>query len=195
MGNDPLHRRRFLQATSAAATTALLAGCGDGGNGDEGGEGGGGGDEDGGMEETETEEDDGMEETETEEDGNESDADGDGGNAEVEEFLSDTSNYDSVQDETGSDEVTVAVGAEGNDGNFAFDPPAIEVDAGTDVVWEWTGEGGQHNVVDEDGEFESETTEEEGFTFTYTFEEAGTYLYACTPHRSLGMKGAVVVSE
>ncbi|NHN49755.1 halocyanin domain-containing protein [Halostella sp. JP-L12] len=192
MGNDPLDRRQFLQATSAAATTALLAGCGDGGGGDgDGGGGDGGGGEDGGMDDTETETET---ETETDGGGNETDGGG-GGNAEVDEFLSDTSNYDSIQDETGSSEVSVAVGAEGNDGNFAFEPAAIEVDAGTDVVWEWTGQGGQHNVVDEDGEFESELTEEEGFTFTHTFEEAGTYLYACTPHRSLGMKGAVVVSE
>jgi len=182
MGNDPLDRRRFLQATSAAATTALLAGCGGGGGNDDDG----GGDEGGGMNDTETP---------TGEAGNETDAGGGGGNSQVDEFLSDTSNYDGVQDETGSDEVTVAVGAEGNDGNFAFEPAAVEVDAGTDIVWEWTGQGGQHNVTHQDGAFESETTDEEGFTFTHTFEEAGTFRYVCTPHESLGMKGAVVVSE
>jgi halocyanin-like protein len=89
--------------------------------------------------------------------------------------------------------VTVAVGAEGNGGNFAFDPAAIRVSSGTTVVWNWTGQGAQHNVVAEDGSFESELTEEEGFTFEHTFSESGTYEYACTPHRSLGMKGAVVV--
>jgi halocyanin-like protein len=185
MGNNPLDRRRFLQATSAAVTTTLLAGCG--GSGDEDGD--SDGDGGGGMDDTETEED-GAGDTETE------DGSGGGdGNGEVDEFLSDTSNYDGVQDETGNDEVTVTVGAEGNDGNFAFEPAAVEVDAGTDVVWEWSGQGGQHNVAHEGGEFESETTDEEGFTFTHTFEEAGTYLYVCTPHESLGMKGAVVVSE
>lgn len=114
--------------------------------------------------------------------------------SEVSEYLSDTDNFDgSLQDETGSESVTVDVGAEGNGGNFAFAPPAISVDTGTTVTWVWTGEGQNHNVVDEDGAFESEQTAEEGFEFEYTFEEAGNYLYYCAPHESLGMKGAVVV--
>jgi halocyanin-like protein len=113
----------------------------------------------------------------------------------VEEFLSDASNYDSPVDETGSDQVTVQVGAEGNDGNFAFEPAAVRVSSGTEVVWEWTGQGGGHNVVHEDGAFESEITDEEGFTFSHTFEEAGNFLYFCEPHRSVGMKGAVIVEE
>jgi len=104
-------------------------------------------------------------------------------------------NYDGVVDETGSDEVTVSVGADANGGAFGFDPAAVEVSPGTTVVWEWTGSGGSHNVVAEDGTFESELTKESGHTFEYTFEESGTYEYACTPHRSMGMKGAVVVSE
>ncbi len=32
-------------------------------------------------------------------------------------------------------------------------------------------------------------------TFEHTFEEAGVYTYACTPHKTLGMKGAVVVTD
>ena len=44
------------------------------------------------------------------------------------------SNYDGVVDETGSSEVTVEVGAEGNDGAFAFGPAAVRVDPGTTVV-------------------------------------------------------------
>lgn len=114
--------------------------------------------------------------------------------SEVADYLSDTENFDGgLQDETGSGSVSVDVGAEGNGGNYAFAPPAIRVDTGTTVTWVWTGEGQNHNVVHEDGSFDSEQTDEEGFEFEYTFEEAGTYLYACTPHTGLGMKGAVVV--
>jgi len=108
-------------------------------------------------------------------------------------WFEDVSNFEGVADETDASEVSVAVGAQGNQGNFAFDPPAVRVSAGTTVTWEWTGEGGQHNVKAEDGGFESELTSEAGFTFEYTFEETGTVRYVCTPHRSLGMKGAVVV--
>ncbi|PSQ57101.1 MAG: halocyanin domain-containing protein, partial [Halobacteriales archaeon SW_9_67_25] len=111
-------------------------------------------------------------------------------------YLSDVGNFDgTTADMTGQDEVTITVGAEGNGGAFAFDPPAVQVDPGTTVVWEWSGAGGQHNVVDEDGAFESELIEEEGFTFEYTFEEARVFKYFCRPHRGLGMKGVVAVGD
>ncbi|MFC6823528.1 halocyanin domain-containing protein [Halopelagius fulvigenes] len=110
-------------------------------------------------------------------------------------WFDDMSNYDGVVDTTGNSEVTVAVGASGNNGNYAFDPAAVRVDAGTTVVWEWTGEGASHNVSAKDGSFESEMTGEKGHTFSQTFEEAGTYKYVCTPHQAMGMRGAVVVTE
>lgn len=112
---------------------------------------------------------------------------------EVSEYLSDVGNFSGVVDETGSDSATVTVGAEGNGGNLAFGPAAVRVSAGTEVTWEWNGLGGSHNVVAEDGSFESELTTEEGHTFSHTFEESGAYTYYCQPHKALGMKGAVVV--
>ncbi|WP_198662063.1 halocyanin domain-containing protein [Halorussus litoreus] len=105
------------------------------------------------------------------------------------------SNYDGVVDRTGESEVTVKVGASGNNGNFAFGPAAVRVDPGTTVVWEWTGQGSIHNVSAEDGSFESEQTDEEGFTFEQTFDEAGVTKYVCTPHATMGMRGAVVVGD
>ncbi|QCC46454.1 halocyanin domain-containing protein [Halobellus limi] len=103
------------------------------------------------------------------------------------------SNYEGTYDYTGQSEVTVAVGSEANGGYYGFGPAAIRVDPGTTVVWEWTGEGNSHNVVAEDGSFESELYNSPGETFEYTFESEGTYKYYCDPHRSLGMLGAVVV--
>jgi halocyanin-like protein len=101
-----------------------------------------------------------------------------------------------VADATGQDEVTITVGAQGNGGNFGFDPAAVQVDPGTTVVWEWNGEGGQHNVVaEEGGEFESELVAEAGFTFEQTLDSEGVVKYFCQPHRALGMKGVVVVGE
>jgi len=99
-------------------------------------------------------------------------------------------NYDATLDRTGQDSVTVTVGA--GDG-LQFDPPAIAVSSGTTVTWEWSGQGGQHNVVAKDGAFESELVSEQGRTFEYTFEETGVHRYKCNPHASVGMKGAVVV--
>jgi len=108
------------------------------------------------------------------------------------DWFSDVSNYESTQDLRGQDSVTVAVGA-GN--GFLFDPPAIWVDPGTTVTWEWTGEGGNHNVVAQDDTFESELQSEEGATFEYTFENAGQHRYVCVPHQGAGMKGGVAVGD
>jgi halocyanin-like protein len=95
-------------------------------------------------------------------------------------------------DRTGTDTVTVAVGA-GN--GLAFDPANVRVDAGTTVVWEWTGKGGGHNVVAVDERFESELVDEAGHTFEHTFTESGTHEYVCTPHQTQGMRGWVEVVE
>ena len=97
-----------------------------------------------------------------------------------------------VVDERGKSEVTVTVGVQGNGGPYAFGPEAVRVDPGTTVRWEWTGEG-MHNVVAEDGSFESELVGEADATFEHTFEEAGTTRYFCGPHRQMGMTGVVLV--
>ncbi|MFB6269895.1 MAG: halocyanin domain-containing protein [Halobacterium sp.] len=110
-------------------------------------------------------------------------------------WFEDVENYDGTYDYTGRDEVTVAVGASGNGGNFAFAPAAIAVSTGTTVVWDWTGQAGPHNVVHRDGAFASERKSGDDAQFTHEFTETGTYRYVCEPHVSFGMKGAVVVRE
>lgn len=166
-------RRRVLAGLGSTLLTAGLAGCfggsdSDGSDGNDEGAGDSDG-EDGGAN------DGGIEEP-------------DYGN-----WFDDVDNYDSTVDETGSDEVTIEVG--GGSSGFSFDPPAVAVSPGTTVVWEWTGEGGSHNVVDDGGDFESDITDEQGFTFEQTFEETGVTKYYCSPHQSAGMKGAVAVVE
>jgi halocyanin-like protein len=111
------------------------------------------------------------------------------------DWFRNTDNFDGTVDRTGQDEVSVAVGASGNNGNLAFDPPAVRVSPGTTIVWDWTGDGGLHNVVEQQGAFESELRNSDEYTYERTFEEPGTVLYVCSPHRSQGMRGAVVVAE
>ncbi|MFD1642088.1 halocyanin domain-containing protein [Halohasta litorea] len=111
------------------------------------------------------------------------------------DWFGNVGNYDSTVDERGSDEVTITVGSSANGGAYGFDPAAIHVDPGTTIVWEWSGDGGSHNVVAEDGSFESELTEEAGHTFEYTVEAEGIITYACSPHKSLGMKGTIAVGD
>jgi halocyanin-like protein len=121
-------------------------------------------------------------------DGGSSTADGE--DASYGNWFGDVDNFDGELDRTGMDRTTVEVGVE--DG-LAYGPAAIIVSPGTTVVWEWTGNGGGHNVVDTGGAFESELTNEAGHTFEHTFPDPGLCRYYCTPHRDLGMKGGVRV--
>ncbi|MFB6117701.1 halocyanin domain-containing protein [Halosegnis sp.] len=108
-----------------------------------------------------------------------------------------TGNFDGTfGDETGADEVVVKVGAEGNGGNFAYAPPAVTISTGTTVSWQWTGKGNDHNVVSteaSDFDVDSGDPKESGDPFEQSFDDTGVLLYYCEPHRTLGMKGAIVV--
>lgn len=109
-------------------------------------------------------------------------------------WFDESGNFEGTVDERGSETVRITVGAEGNGGNFAFDPAAVQVDPGTTIVWEWSG-GSSHDVVAENGAFQSELVQEAGHTFEWTAEGSGITRYACTPHRAMGMRGAIVVGE
>jgi halocyanin-like protein len=124
------------------------------------------------------------------------DGGGGGGPPDFGGFLDQVGNYDgSVADATGQDTATVEVGVQANGGAYGFGPPAIHVDNGATVQFEWTGNGGGHNVVsDGDGPLDSgSAVSSAGVNYEHTFEEDGIYPYVCVPHESLGMKGAIVV--
>ena len=162
--DDPIDRRTVLRRVGAVTFTSVaLAGCSS-----PSGDGGDGGD-------------DGDGDTPT--DGDTPDFDG---------WMDGANNYDgTVEDMTGSDTVTVEVGA--GDAGLAFGPAAIRISTGTEVEFEWTGDGGGHNVHAMEGaDFQSENHMDSGVHFTHTFEEAGTVKYRCDPHRTV-MKGVVVV--
>ena len=113
-------------------------------------------------------------------------------------YLSDASGFDeaTVADERGSDSVTVSVGA-GSSG-FAFDPVTLWISPGTTVQFEWTGEGGGHNVVSNDGPASLDSgspVSSSGVNYEYTFEEGGINTYYCNPHESSGMKGGIAVGD
>ena len=85
-------------------------------------------------------------------------------------------------------EVTV-----GMEDNF-FDKADITVKPGTMVTWVQRGQYG-HTTTSYDGLWDSGLIEggTEG-TYSYTFEEPGTYEYFCKPHEEVGMVGTVIVS-
>lgn len=109
----------------------------------------------------------------------------------VEEWLSETGNFNGITDKAGSSTVTVEVGPDGDELTFA--PAAIRIRPGTTVMWKWIG-GGSHNVVAKDNLFDSGDPKTQA-SFEYTFDSPGTTLYYCDPHKSAGMKGAVIIEE
>ena len=105
------------------------------------------------------------------------------------------SNYDGTLDLRGRDTVAVEVGARGNLGYYKYAPAAIAVSPGTTVEWTWSGKGGVHDVRAESDSFRSgDPVAEKGHTYSHRFDSPGVYKYYCTPHRSMGMKGAVFVA-
>ena len=134
--------------------------------------------------------------TATAQEGTEGGDGGGGGEPDYGGFLDQVGNFDGTTvDATGQDTATVEVGVQANGGAFGFGPPAIHVDNGATIEFEWTGEGGGHNVVsDGEGPLDSgSAVSSAGVNYEYTFEEDGIYPYVCVPHEGLGMKGAVVV--
>jgi len=119
--------------------------------------------------------------------------------AAVDDFLTenDANGYEGeMVDATGEDALPVDVGS--GDLGLGFSPVAVAIDAGTTVTFEWTGEGGGHNVVaaeesDIDIDVEEAEIAEAGHTVEHTFDEPGNYLYICEPHIAQGKVGAIVV--
>ena len=74
----------------------------------------------------------------------------------------------------------------------SFTPSSLTIATGGTVTWEWSGEF-PHSVV---GEFAGEPVASETLTgtgtFSFTFEEAGTFSYQCGVHGD-AMSGTVVV--
>jgi len=91
---------------------------------------------------------------------------------------------------------TTTVGMYTDAGSYYFDPIGLSVEPGTTVTFE--NVSGTHNAVSYDGRIPEAA---DGFgttigeTAEVTFEEPGTYDYFCSPHKSFGMVGRVVVGE
>jgi plastocyanin len=72
---------------------------------------------------------------------------------------------------------------------FAFNPDTLTVKPGTAVVWT-NEDSATHIIVAESGEFTSDQLAK-GDSFTFKFDNKGTYNYYCSIHPS--MKGTIVV--
>jgi len=86
------------------------------------------------------------------------------------------------------EEVTVMM-----EDNF-FDPANITIEPGTTVTWVQSGNR-PHTTTSYDELWNSGIIAGgSGGTFSFTFDEPGTYDYFCIPHEALGMVGSVMVT-
>lgn len=100
-------------------------------------------------------------------------------------------NDDGTNDRRNEDVVAVDVGVQADD-YTAFGPAAVAVSPGTTVRWAWTGQGGAHDVVGQDGGFDSgDPVRSDGLTYERDFAEPGSYRYYCSNHREDGIRGAI----
>lgn len=78
--------------------------------------------------------------------------------------------------------------------NFEFGPAKMVVKKGTKVTWK-NNDGAKHNIAFDSGKLKGTEGElfGKGETYSYTFDEAGTYDYHCRPHPY--MKATVEVQE
>lgn len=93
-----------------------------------------------------------------------------------------------------------------NDDGTHFEPHAVRVKPGGTITW--TLESGSHSTTAYHSEndkptripegatpWDSGVLNEQGKSFSHTFETEGVYDYLCTPHEASGMVGTVVVGS
>ena len=74
---------------------------------------------------------------------------------------------------------------------FAYGPETVTVSKGTTVTWT-QHDSAVHTVTSVSGNILDSQNLAKGETFSYTFDETGTFEYYCTNHPS--MKGTVIVT-
>lgn len=107
---------------------------------------------------------------------------------------------------TKEDPYIVEMRTEGSE--YLFDPVGLYVEPGDTV--RWVNVSGAHSttsysptnpraevslIPEEADPWNSGTFQEQGATFDYTFDAAGTYDYYCIPHKTLGMVARIVCGE
>jgi len=80
--------------------------------------------------------------------------------------------------------------------NLRFYPDSLTINEGDTVKFMWGGEILPHNSVEENGVFDSGEPEREvDYSYTFDFEQAGSYDFFCEPHQAVGMDGIITVLD
>ena len=94
-------------------------------------------------------------------------------------------------------DVTIEMLNKLDDRNMVFSSEIIKVDVGDTVFWVSTDKGHNVEFISKNGvpdgveKFKSKVNKDAEFTFTIP----GIYAYWCTPHKSMGMIGFVIVGD
>jgi len=75
--------------------------------------------------------------------------------------------------------------------DFAFGPAGLTINVGDTVTWTNNEEGVPHTTTSDDGVWDSKNLSP-GDTFSFTFDQPGTYTYHCSIHPS--MTAAITVN-
>jgi plastocyanin len=93
-----------------------------------------------------------------------------------------------AQDSTGTSSITQTANEVVID-NLAFEPATLNISTGTTVTWA-NNDSAAHTITARDNTFKSGTLSPGG-SFSFTFNEKGTFEYYCTIHPS--MTGKIIV--
>jgi len=94
-------------------------------------------------------------------------------------------------------DVTIEMLNKLDDRNMVFSSEIVKVDVGDTVFWVSTDKGHNVEFISKNGvpdgveKFKSKINKDAEFTFTIP----GIYAYWCTPHKSMGMIGFVIVGD
>lgn len=77
--------------------------------------------------------------------------------------------------------------------NFQFSPSELTIAPGTTVRWRNTTATFHTVTPDGHAQWSEWQTAGMGQTFDVRFDQAGEFRYFCSPHRSLGMTGTIIV--
>ena len=103
-------------------------------------------------------------------------------------------NGSSGQGAGGGTPISVAMQDIGGSGEYAYSPSELAFSAGETVTFTLTSETEFHTFEVDDLDIYIEVDAGDTATYTFTFDNAGTYELVCTPHNAQGMIGTIVVN-
>jgi len=93
--------------------------------------------------------------------------------------------------------ITIEMLNKGEDRSMVFSEEIVKIEVGDSIFWEATDKGHNVEFIKKNGvpegveKFKSKVSKDAEFTFTIP----GIYAYWCTPHKTMGMIGFVIVGN